>query len=388
MNYENLLSELVPKMREHGIIIYGGGIRGRILFEILTKKGFFVNAIVDKCVGKDCAGMKTISLSEIKPGNKSVCIISPRLYEEEMVEVRQNLSKYFVDIIEFNFIEWMIYGRPTYDERMNYSEAHPFNHYESPFSNRMEYETAVKWQNISPQHIDLNIEIQKKFIKIIGQFTKDYFDKYDENSFRWMSNNCWFGDGDGTAYHSMIRYFNPKRIIEIGSGFSTAIALDTLEFWNVRSKITCIEPYPKRLYSVIKESDKKKINIIEDFVQNVSISEFQKLEKNDILFIDSSHVLKSGGDVFMEYLQIMPQLKSGVIIHIHDIFYPFQYPPECTSGGRPYTEAFLLHALLMDNPYYEILFWGNYVGNHHIKEYKSHLKTISDFGCSFWMRKK
>jgi len=387
MNYEDLLSELVPKMHEHGIIIYGGGMRGRILFEILTKKGFFVNAIVDKCVGKDCAGMKTISLNEINPGNKSVCIISPLLSEEEMAEVKENLSKCFVDIIEFDSINLMIYGTPTYDERMNYKQAHPFNHYESPFSNRMEYETAIKWQNLPPQHIDLNIETQKNFMKIIGQSTKDYFDKYDKNSFRWRLND-WFCDGDSTAYHSMIRYFNPKRIIEIGSGFSTAIALDTLEFWNVKSKITCIEPYPERLYGIMKESDKERLNVIEDFVQNVSINEFQKLEKNDILFIDSSHVLKSGGDVVMEYLQILPQLKSGVIIHIHDIRYPFQYYSDWISGGRPYTEAFLLHALLMDNPHYEILFWGDYISKQYIKEYKGHMETISNPGGSFWMRKK
>ncbi len=357
------------------------------MFECLEKNDYVVNAVVDKVVGKDCRGTKTVSLKDISSDTKSVCIISPNLPFVEMEEVKKELSKHFNNVLEMKALEWMIYRSPILDEYMNYSQARPFNHYESPFCNRMEYDWALKWKNIPPQNVNLNVKHQKGFMKIIGKYAHDYHNKYNEKNFRWKHNTM-FEDGDAMVYHAMIRHYNPKRIIEIGSGFSTAVVLDTLEFWNCSSKITCIEPYPNRLYSIMKEDDKEKLNIVDDFVQNVSLDKFKELDENDILFIDSSHVLKSGGDVIMEYLQIIPCLKSGVIIHVHDILYPFQYGAGWIASGRPYTEAFLLHALLMDNPNYEILFWEDYIGKFCREEYEKCRGVIPDVGGSFWMRKK
>ena len=123
----------------------------------------------------------------------------------------------------------------------------------------------------------------------------------------------------------MIRYLHPKNIIEAGLGFSTAVALNTNQYYfNNKINLTCIEPYPKLLKSLLNRDDS--LTIKETKIQEVSLSEFQKLNENDdILFIDTSHISKVGSDVNYIIHEILPSLKSGVYIHIHDIHYPFEY---------------------------------------------------------------
>jgi hypothetical protein len=116
-----------------------------------------------------------------------------------------------------------------------------------------------------------------------------------------------------------LRYFKPKQIIEVGSGFSSALMLDV-------NDIDFIDPYPHRLYSLLKEADAERHNVIADKVQNIDIGVFQKLKENDILFIDSSHVSKIGSDVNFLMFEVLPNIQSGVLIHFHDIFYNFEYP--------------------------------------------------------------
>ena len=385
MNYgfENVLHE----MKIHGAAIWGAGARGNRLFDILQSHGIVVKHIIDKEAMKSCGSMMSVNLCDIGKGNDCVCIISPLLPKEELEKIASDVSEYFPICIDMSRFERLLYSEPIIDECMNYSAAKPFNHYESPFSNRAEYEISAKTPVTPPKNVDLNVDMQVAFMKIIGEYAQDFHRRYDNNVFRYRHNGM-FEDGDAMVYHAMIRHYKPKHIIEIGSGYSTAVALDTFTFWNCDVQMTCIEPYPDRLYSVMKKGDALTLNIIEDIVQNVPIKEFERLEKNDILFIDSSHVLKNGGDVVMEFLQIIPCLKPGVIIHIHDICYPFRYPLTWIADGRPYTEAFLLHAFLMDNSNYEILFWEDYIGRYHKQAYENLRGPVPDVGSSFWMRKK
>ena len=208
-------------------------------------------------------------------------------------------------------------------------------------------------------------------------------------NFKYKSNKGWFDDGDAGLLHSMILEYKPKRIIEIGSGFSTCVMLDTNEYWlDNQIEITCIEPYPHRLMENIR--NKEKIEIRSEFVQHVPLEVFDSLEANDILFIDSSHVVKAGGDIIWEYFHIIPRLKDGVIIHIHDIIYPFTYPERWILQGRAYTEAFILRAFLMNNNRYEILFFNSMMIKKCYEEYRSGWNKeheLSGFG-SIWFRKR
>lgn len=381
------LGKILYDMYHYGIAIYGAGKRGERAFGCLQRNGYKVKYVIDRENGKKIQGVGSIKLSDFREKSNCVCIVTPNFSIEEFNSVKVEVEKIFKTCLDMRFIEWLEFSLPEYDEVMNYKAARPFRYYESPFSNRMEYEYAKKWNNNVPEHVELNIDKQLSFMQKVGIYARDFNEQYDERTFRYRRNNGMFADGDGLLYHSMIRHYQPNHIIEIGSGHSTAMALDTMEFWECNVKITCIEPYSDRLKSVLKDGDEDRLEIIEDFVQHVALDEFDVLQKNDILFIDSSHVLKSGGDLVVEFLQILPRLKSGVIIHIHDIVYPFQYYPEWISKGLPYGEAFLLHAFLIDNPNYEILFWEDYIGKHHKDEYENYRGKIPDLGSSFWMRK-
>ena len=125
----------------------------------------------------------------------------------------------------------------------------------------------------------------------------------------------------------MLRYLRPKKIIEIGSGFSSCLMLDINEiFMGNRAKCTFIEPYPELLLTLLKDTDEPQIEIIPSRLQEVDPDIFSTLSASDILFIDSTDVSKVDSDVNHIFFGILPLLQSGVYIHFHDIFYPFVYP--------------------------------------------------------------
>jgi predicted O-methyltransferase YrrM len=178
--------------------------------------------------------------------------------------------------------------------------------------------------------LDLNVAGQITLVKLFETYYKELpFAKQQKEGFRFYFDNPYYCETDSIILYSYIRHFKPKRIIEIGSGFSSAVMLDTRErFAEGEMELTFIEPYPERLLSLINEKDRKSTKIIEKPVQSVDLSLFGQLEKNDILFVDSTHVSKAGSDVNFILFQILPLLKKGVLVHFHDVFYPFEYPRE------------------------------------------------------------
>ncbi|MEY4873075.1 MAG: hypothetical protein RLZZ563_2405, partial [Pseudomonadota bacterium] len=143
--------------------------------------------------------------------------------------------------------------------------------------------------------------------------------------FRYYGENTEFMYFDATILSGMLNWINPKRIIEIGSGYSSAVMFDTID----RRKTARLKSFTTidiDLDRVRRLNPPASAEMIEMPVQTVPMDMFRKLEAGDVFFIDSSHVLKTGSDVHYEYLHILPELASGVIVHIHDIFYPFEYP--------------------------------------------------------------
>lgn len=379
-------ARILHDLHVYGAAIYGAGNRGKRAYEILSRNCIPVRWVIDQCEGKKLGENDAVQMSHFQNNSDSICIITPDLKKDEYEKIKKETDKIFSRTMDMRLIDLLEYGMPKYDDIMNYNMAKPFGHYESPFPTKMEYEYSRKW-TANPCNIKLNIERQLEFVQYIGQQVGEYKEKYNKDKFRFHSNNM-FDFGEAMVYHGVIRYFRPNRIIEIGSGYSTAMALDTMEFWDdCHGRVLCIEPYPARLLGILKQGDDKTIELKKGFLQNVLLSEFERLERNDILFIDSSHVLKSGGDVAMEYLQILPHLKPGVVIHIHDIFYPFSYPSEWVAEGRPYNEAFLLQAFLIGNDDYEILFWEDYIEKFHADAWREHCRENLPVGSSFWMRK-
>jgi predicted O-methyltransferase YrrM len=173
---------------------------------------------------------------------------------------------------------------------------------------------------------------------------------------RYHRLNDFYSYGDGTVYYGLIAQMRPKRIIEIGSGFSSALALDARDHLGLNTHLTFIEPYPTVLKKLLRPGDEKTVTLLQQKVQHVDLSHFEALEAGDILFVDSSHVVKTGSDVCFEVFDILPVLNPGVLIHFHDVFHPFEYPGEWVlKDQRAWNELYLLRAFLMYNSRFDVV---------------------------------
>ena len=275
------------------------------------------------------------------------------------------------------------------------NSCYPAGHYYSPIISvdnikKREFEIWSKVGTDGITGIDLQTEKQ---IKLVKSFTK-YYDEIPFSSEKQTKNRYYFENGfysytDGIMLYSMMRHSQPKRIIEIGSGFSSAVMLDTNElFFGNQIELTFIEPYPERLRSLINDNDKKTATMIESDVQLISLVNFEKLEAGDILFIDSTHVVKTGSDVNYILFEILPSLRSGVLIHFHDVFYPFEYPKEWVFMGRNWNEDYFLKAFLMYNNRFEIKLFSDYLHRNHKDVFKDMPLTYKNFGGNLWLEKK
>jgi len=186
-----------------------------------------------------------------------------------------------------------------------------------------------------------------------------------------------------------MRHAQPRRIVEIGSGYSSRAILDVNEiFFENRIACTFIEPFPQLLRDGIKESDYQRIRILEQKVQEVDIDVFRELQSSDILFVDSSHITKTGSDVNYIVFKILPLLQDGVWIHFHDIFYPFEYPAEWVYEGRGWNEAYLLRAFLQYNETFEIQFFNSFMIEKHRQTFESAMPLCFKCGgANLWLKK-
>jgi predicted O-methyltransferase YrrM len=167
---------------------------------------------------------------------------------------------------------------------------------------------------------------------------------------------------DAHVYYSLIRQYKPRRIVEIGNGNSTLLAIAASnkneEETGVRPKLTSIDPYP---WPMFNEGYPGLDELIVKKVQEVPVSFFEQLEAGDMLFIDSSHVIRSGNDVHYEFLEILPRLKPGVLVHVHDISLPKPYPKVYYDNRLYWNEQYLLQAFLAFNDRFEVIWPGNYL---------------------------
>ena len=165
--------------------------------------------------------------------------------------------------------------------------------------------------------------------------------------------------------------------------------LDTNElFFDNQIQLTFIDPYPKTLRSLMRSEDEERAEILEIPIQDVSLDRFRGLEPGDILFVDSTHVSRVGSDVNRIIFEILPSVKPGVLIHFHDIFYPFEYPKAWILEGRVWTEAYLLRAFLEYNNAFEIALFGTYLARFHKAFFEQHMPLcLKDTGGSLWLRR-
>ncbi|HTG86645.1 MAG TPA: class I SAM-dependent methyltransferase [Pyrinomonadaceae bacterium] len=196
--------------------------------------------------------------------------------------------------------------------------------------------------------------------------------------------NDYFNGLDAAVFYSLIRHLRPRRVIEIGSGYSTRFAHKALTRNADGGRLTCIEPHPEERLNGLRLS----VEVIQKRVEEIDVDFFSCLEANDILFIDSSHTVKFGSDVCYEFLEVLPTLRPGVWVHVHDIFFPHDYPAEWLLKRRlALNEQYLLEAFLSFNREFQVA-----LANHWLTlDHSSAARELWDgdaVSSSFWFYRR
>jgi hypothetical protein len=231
------------------------------------------------------------------------------------------------------------------------------------------------------------------------QLLVDFSDFYEAFPFgdsrlpglRYFCDNPAFRRPDAFLLYGFIRQFQPKRIVEIGCGFSTCVIFDTVDlFLDFMPQIRCFDPFPDVLLGLTDADDPLRGSLEAIALQDVPTSVFEELEDSDILFIDSSHVAKTGSDVVDYLFRILPKLRSGVFVHIHDIPFPFGYPAGWIHGeNRSWNEAYFVRAFLAYNSAFEITFFNAYMQRKYPSVFRNYAPACLEPGAagSLWLRR-
>jgi predicted O-methyltransferase YrrM len=289
------------------------------------------------------------------------------------------MKKYFLNVIiyfglPFTFLSslWFKFLRKVEGKEINdrvFMKVGIFpvlDHYYEPLINPKKHLYKSLREDRNLPGINFNIEEQLELLDKFdynGELLKFPIHKQD-HKFEFFYNNGSYCSGDAEYLYNIIRHFKPSKIIEIGSGNSTLMAKNAIlknkqENENYTCKHTCIEPYEQ---AWLEECE---IDLIRERIEFIDKNIFRELGKNDILFIDSSHIIRPQGDVLFEYLEILPILKSGVLIHVHDIFTPRDYLNEWVYKHFLWNEQYLLEAFLSFNNEFKIIGSLNYLSHNY-----------------------
>jgi len=265
------------------------------------------------------------------------------------------------------------------------------NHYYNPIPDTSIL-TARDFGKKSMVGIRINDTDQLRTLKKLSKYRKEFsnFKILPKGINTQKDPSFYFGnmafDGiDALTYYGMIRMLKPRRVLEVGSGWSTKIAANAC-FKNGGTELISVEPYPQ---PILRAGFPGFSKLIDRKVEDVSLELFEGLGAGDILFIDSSHTVRIGGDVNYLFFEVLPRLKKGVYVHIHDIFLPYDYPKDWVLKERRFwSEQYLLHAFLLFNDSFEIVLASGYVNDKYPNKVNKAFAGITPFGGgSFWIRK-
>ncbi len=291
------------------------------------------------------------------------------------------------------------------DERIRQVEATeranrgfvPSGHFYSPFPDVADLqarEAAVFGFDIAAlPAIDLRIEAQwdllGELLPLMGDLafstTKDEAQRAGR---RYWTENPAYGDGDASVLAAMLRRLRPNRLVELGCGYSSACTLDTRErFLDSTMNVTFVDPYPELLASLVRTTDLASVTILPERTQDVSLDLIRQLGEGDVLFIDSTHVAKTDSDVNRIFFEILPAVRPGVMVHLHDVFAGFEYPPPWIYERRGWTEQYVLRAFLEFNDAFEIVLWPTFLQSCDRGRFAELLPNVTNSGGAFWFRR-
>lgn len=275
--------------------------------------------------------------------------------------------------------------------------SHPNGHFYSPVVDPTEL--APHADRLWPTRpevlgIDFNDPMHEHILREVfpRQFSAyDYREKLAETPelTDFFTQNSQFSWLDCRTLFVLLREWRPRRLIEVGSGFSSLLVADVnRRFLDNSVDVTCVEPYPR---AFLHDGLPGISRLVQAKVQDVPLATFAELDAGDVLFIDSSHVAKTGSDVNYLYFEVLPRLKPGVRIHIHDIFLPHDYPVDWVlRENRSWSEQYLLRALLMYSTGFRVLFGSNYAYWRYpelVRAALAHPRGHAFGGGSFWIER-
>lgn len=269
----------------------------------------------------------------------------------------------------------------------------PIGHYYSPMYDTRELETQR--ERLWPAHpadtpgIAWRDADQLELCRTLGrQDMFEFIDDPSDDPTVYHASNDQYPPLDAWVLAALLEHYRPARMVEIGCGFSTLIsARCNRERLDMQMELTCVEPYPREfLLSGVPGVSGLRV----EKVQDTPLTLFTELEAGDILFVDTSHTVKTGGDVNRIFLEIIPRLKSGVIVHIHDVFMPGEYPESWVMDGWGWNETYLVQAFLSFNDQFEILWGSQYMLHHHLDAVRDSFPMLERYvpsGGSLWIRR-
>ena len=268
----------------------------------------------------------------------------------------------------------------------------PIGHFYSPLPSREEIAEAWARGNFGPPFaaVDLNEAAQfARLERFAGWYGEQPFPEKPTEGARFYLDNNSYGHFDAFMLYGMLREARPRRIIEVGSGFSSAAMLDLNEHvLGGEVNFTFIDPDMGRLRPLLRPDDAARATLIEKRVQEVPLEAFAALRENDVLFIDSSHVSKIGSDVNRLFFDVIPSLAPGVLIHIHDVAGNLDYPRDWLEEGRAWNEQYLLRAFLMNNRDYRIELFSAWLWNQRHEFIREKMPMCGrGGGGQMWLRK-
>jgi hypothetical protein len=296
-------------------------------------------------------------------------------------KIKRRLAHYYLNLVSFE--TWQKYGYHVIK-----------NYYYSPIPDVSKM-TKEQFNKISVlRGIDMRVESQKQLLQRFSSKYRTEYDAFPEKPskyFDYYTTQTSYRCVEAQILYSFIRDLKPKRMIEIGSGYSTMLSAQAIrknaEEGN-SCEFTAIEPYPNES---IKRGFVGLSQLISQPVEQVPLSLFESLEANDILFIDSTHTVRMGGDVLYEILEILPRLSKGVYVHIHDIFLPYEYPePWLKEQKWFWAEQYLLQAFLQFNETFEIVWASHYMHRTYPELCKAAMKYYEPglpYVSGFWIKK-
>ena len=285
----------------------------------------------------------------------------------------------------------MCIGAHEFRVRNSVRSIFPMGHYHSPVvdpstvADYLKRENALTLEDLKGVSVD--VPAMRALWRKHLDFTRAHrFSETANGSERFRYGDGPFPEGDAMSLQLMIAEHRPKRVIEIGSGFSTACMLDAFERLGLEGvEVTCVEPYPERLQSLLRPTDR--VELIQKPVQEVEGALIDKLQPDDMLFIDSTHVMKTGSDVHYEFFHLLPRVKPGVVVHVHDVGFPFEYPDKWVfEFNYSWNEAYALRAFLMYNDAFAITYWNSLLYREPDVREEAELKSGNP-GSSIWLRR-